>query len=330
MLQLACMHDLGITASLNLSCQDKELLIDTPQWRALLKAEIQNSRNRLDNMTKRQTRQCEYQAKQKEAKEYLRDKKGPSKFCGNTLSVQAPKELVQSMPVGILRITQGPTMITDEVITRIQRAILSVEIQGAEGEVALLILTIPEERANEGAALLLKAQHMCRWRTALQNPQRFLAVLRSLCLQRGHSNPTELTLQHIAQDTVDIMWEGQAGHQHAMTIGNAGSQHREEHSWWAQGPTCLEQLQEWKQWVQYCHTTGDIKAPTCITIANVLLSIKAEGGQRLVQLDMGTGNVLESTTDEPVKTEPRAQVETQHHEGEKQENKSQETWPFTE
>jgi hypothetical protein len=330
MLQLACMHDLGITSSLNLSWQDKELLIDKPQWRALLKAAIQNSRNRLDKMAQRQTRQCEYQAKQKEAKEYLRDKKGPSKFCGNTLSVQAPKERVQSMPVGILRITQGPTMITDEFTTRIQRAIPSVEIQRAEGEVALLILTIPEERADEGAALLLKAQHMWRWRTALQNPQHFLAVFRSLCLQRGQSNPTELTLRHIAQAAVDIMWEGQAGHHHAMTIGNAGSQHREERSWWAQGPTCLDQLQEWKQWVQYCHTTGDIKAPACITIVNGLLSIKVEGGQRLVQLDMGTGNVLESTTEEPVKTEPSAQVETLHHEGEKQGNKSQETWPFTE
>jgi hypothetical protein len=231
MLQLACTHDLGITAPLNLSWQDKELLIDTPQWRALLKAEIQNSRNRLDKMAQRQTRQCEYQAKQKEAREYLRDKKGPSKFCGNTLSVQAPKELVQSMPVGILRITQGPTMITDEFTTRIQRVIPSVEIQRAEGEVVLLILTIPEERADEGAALLLKAQHMWRWRTALPNPQHFLAVLRSLCLQRGQGNPTELTLRHIAQDVVDNMWEGQAGHQHAMTIGNAGSQHREERSW---------------------------------------------------------------------------------------------------
>jgi hypothetical protein len=86
------------------------------------------------------------------------------------------------MPVGILRITQGSTMFTDEFITEIQRAIQSVKIQRAEGEVALLILTIPEERADEGAALLLKAQHMWRWRSALQNPQRFLAVLRSHCL----------------------------------------------------------------------------------------------------------------------------------------------------
>ena len=43
-LQLTCMHDLGITSSLNLSLPDKESLIDTPQWQALLKAEIQSKR----------------------------------------------------------------------------------------------------------------------------------------------------------------------------------------------------------------------------------------------------------------------------------------------
>ncbi len=40
MLQLTCMHDLGITTSRNLSLQDQELLLDTPEWRALLQAEI--------------------------------------------------------------------------------------------------------------------------------------------------------------------------------------------------------------------------------------------------------------------------------------------------
>jgi ribosomal protein S18 len=65
---------------------------------ALLKAEIQNSRNRLDNMAQRQTRQCEYQAKQKEAKEYLRDKKGLSKFCSNTLSLQARRSWCKACP----------------------------------------------------------------------------------------------------------------------------------------------------------------------------------------------------------------------------------------
>ena len=34
MLQLTCMHDLGITTSRNLSLQDQELLLDTREWRA--------------------------------------------------------------------------------------------------------------------------------------------------------------------------------------------------------------------------------------------------------------------------------------------------------
>jgi hypothetical protein len=162
-LQLTCMHDLGITASLSLSLPDKELLIDTPQWRALLKAEIQNNKNKLDEMVKKQTRQCENQANRKEAREYLRDKKGPSKFCGNMQSSQAQKEFVQGMPVGILWINQGPTEATDELIKRIQREVPSAEVQRAEGEVAL-ILAVPEAKANEGAALMKKAQRLWRWR----------------------------------------------------------------------------------------------------------------------------------------------------------------------
>jgi hypothetical protein len=79
MLQLTCMHDLGITALPNLSLQDKELLTDTLQWKALLKAEIQSNKNQVDALAKKQTWQCEKQAKRKEAREYLRDKKGPCK-----------------------------------------------------------------------------------------------------------------------------------------------------------------------------------------------------------------------------------------------------------
>ena len=84
MLQLTCMHDLGITTSRNLSVQDQELLLGTSEWKTLLQAEIQSSKNQLDSMAKKQTRRCEHQAKRQEAQEYLRDKKGPSKFCGNT------------------------------------------------------------------------------------------------------------------------------------------------------------------------------------------------------------------------------------------------------
>jgi hypothetical protein len=52
MLQLTCMHDLGITASLNLSLQDKELLIDTPQWR-YWKVNSHHTENSSDRWTSR-------------------------------------------------------------------------------------------------------------------------------------------------------------------------------------------------------------------------------------------------------------------------------------
>jgi hypothetical protein len=101
------MHDLGITTSRNLSLQDQELLLDTREWRALLQAEIQSSKNQLDSMAKKQTRKCEHQAKRQEAREYLRDKKGPSKFCGNTHSSQMPNVL--GMPEGVMWIIQEDT-----------------------------------------------------------------------------------------------------------------------------------------------------------------------------------------------------------------------------
>jgi hypothetical protein len=324
------MHDVGITASLSLSLPDTELLIDTPHWRALIKAEIQNSKSKLDEMAKKQTRQCENQAKRKQAREYLRDKKDPSKFCGNMHSSQAPKELVQGMPVGILRINQGPTETTDELIKRIQEEVPSAEVQRAEDEVALLILAIPEAKASEGAALMMKAQQMWRWRTALRTPQRLMEVLRILCLQRSQSNPEESTLRQMAQDAVDILWEEQEGHRHAMTIGNAGGQHRGECSWWAQGPRCLEQIQEWKQWVQQCHVSSDSEVSECVTFADGILSVRVEGGQQLLKMAMDNGNFLETITDEPSKAEPRVQVEPPQHAEEKPEDRSQMACAFTE
>jgi hypothetical protein len=325
-LQLTCMHDLGITASLKLSFSDKESLIDTPQWQALIKAEIQGNKSKLDDMVKKRTLQCEHQAKRKEAREYLRDKKGPSKFCGNMQSSQVPKELVQSLPVGVLWISQGPLENTVELITKIQEEIPSAEIQRTEGEVALLLLTVQEERATEGAALMKRAQRLWQWRAALRTPQRFLTILRELCLQRGLSNPAEPILRQMATDVVKILWEGRKGHRHAMTIGNAGSQHRGEYSWWAQGPGCLDQIQEWQQWVQDCHSSSDCETSECITFVDGKLSVRVEGGLQLFSIAMHNGNLSETQLDESFRVEPKAQERPQHAQ-ETSEGKPRTAWP---
>ena len=75
--------------------------MDTPQWRALLRAEIQSGNNKLNKMAQRQMRRCEVKAKQQEAREYLLDKKGPSKFCGKIQSTVALEKLAHEMTRGI-------------------------------------------------------------------------------------------------------------------------------------------------------------------------------------------------------------------------------------
>ena len=205
-------------------------------------------------MAKKQARKCEHQAKGQEAQEYLRDKKGPSKFCGNTHSSQTPKELVLGMPVGVMWINQAPTETEEVMEKKIRGAVPSVKIQWSQAEVALLILATPEEQAQEVETKLAIAQRAWKWKSALRTPQRLLDMLRSLCLQGQQSSPTEPLMRQMAQEAVNVLWETQEGYQHDMTIGNGGSQHCEERSWWAQGPGCFERIGEWEHWIQQDHS----------------------------------------------------------------------------
>ncbi len=105
----------------------------------MLKAEIQGHQSKLDGMVKKQTSQWEHQAKRREAREYLRDKKGTSKFCGNMESSQAQKEMVLGMPVGMLWINQDPSEATKKLFVRIQEEVPLAEVQWErEREMSLL------------------------------------------------------------------------------------------------------------------------------------------------------------------------------------------------
>ena len=56
--------------------------------------------------------------------------------------------------------------------------------------------------------------------------------------------PDKGVLRQLLLEAVNILWEEQEGHRHAMTIGNVGSHHGGERSWWARGPKSLERIQE--------------------------------------------------------------------------------------
>ena len=202
LIQLACMYDLGLTTPLRLPLQDKEILVDTPLWRALLRAEIQNIKKKLDKIAKKQTRKCEIQAKQREAREYMRDKKGPSKFCGKMQSTMSRDQLVYDMPRGILLINQVETGSNNQILKKIRDAIPTAEIQrSTDTAVTILILTISEANIGDGDAWIARVQMAWKWKTALRTPQRFLEILRTpqrfleILLEKGeqsrelHSQP---------------------------------------------------------------------------------------------------------------------------------------------
>ena len=308
MLQLTCMHDLGITTSRNLSSQDQELLLDTSEWKALLQAEIQSSKNQLDSMAKKQTRRCEHQAKRHEAQEYLRDKKGPSKFCGNTHSSQTPKELVLDIPMGVLWINQDPTTTEEEMENKVREAAPSARIQWSRADVALLFLATSEERNQEFETKLATAQKAWKWKDAVREPQRLLSMLRSLCIQRQQSNPTEPLMRELAQEAVSILWEAQAGHQHDMTIGNGGSHHRAERSWWAQGPRSLEQIGEWERWIQQDHSLTIEKMLKGVTFEEGKICVRVDEAQSPFQICMQHGQVTGGDTGKPSQAQPLAHV----------------------
>ena len=185
------------------------------------------------------------------------------------------------------------------MIERIYEEVPSVQIHRAEGEVALLILAIPETQASEGSDLVRKAQQAWKWKKALRTPQHLVTVLRNLCLQKNLNNPEKLVLRQLAQEAVNILWEEQEGHPHAMTIGNAGSQHGGECSWWAQGPRCLERIQEWEQWLQKCHSLNIDEEFDCVTFADGMIFVEIKGEQRLIKIAMDNGDRVDTKITEP-------------------------------
>ena len=149
---------------------------------------------------------------------------------------------------------------------------------------SMLASTIPETQSSEGAALLRKAQQTWKWRTALRTPQHLATVLRNLCLQKKQNHPERTVLRQLSLEAVNILWEEQEGHRHAMTIGNAGSQHGGERSWWARGPRCLERMQEWEQWLQKSHTSNIDEGFDCVSFEDGMICVEIKGEQQKVKI----------------------------------------------
>ena len=169
-IQQMCMHEFGLTMLLKMSQQEKEAMVCMVRWKPLMTTEIQRCTSKIDNMVKRQTRQCEMQTKQQEARDYLRDKKGPSRVCGKVQSSMSPEQLNYSMPRGIVWMQKGVTKAGNDLVRSVRSAIPSAEIKRATAAVMSTFI-IPAENADKGDALIEKAQRAWRWSIALQKPK---------------------------------------------------------------------------------------------------------------------------------------------------------------
>jgi hypothetical protein len=156
-------------------------------------------------------------------------------------------------------------------------------------------------------------------------------VLRNLCLQKKQNNPERTVLRQLSLEAVNILWEEQEGHRHAMTIGNAGSQsqHGGELSWWARGPRCLERIQEWEQWLQKCHTSNIDEGFDCVSFADGMICVEIKGEQQKLKIDMDNGERVDTNTNESSRREPIAETEASRQGDESLDMKTQKLYPFS-
>jgi hypothetical protein len=113
-----------------------------------------------------------------------------------------------------------------------------------------------------------------------------------------------------------------------MTIGNEGSQHCGECSWWAQGPRCLQRIQEWERWMQKCHLSSIDEVGECVIFADGMICVKVEGAQRLLKIAMDNGSMVDTKINEPSRVEPIDQAESSRPDVEGSGNRIQKTHPF--
>jgi len=103
-------------------------------------------------------------------------------------------------------------------------------------------------------------------------------------------------VRELAQEAVSILWEAQEGYQHDMTIGNGGSHHREERSWWAQGPGCFERISEWERWIQQDHSSTIEGMLESVTSKNGKICVKVDDAQSSFQIRIQDGRMTSGDT----------------------------------
>ena len=142
-------------SQLRLTLLDRVTIARSDQWKTLLTAEIQECKNQLNRITMNQVRKCEWQASQQEAKAYLEEKRGPSKFMGKGQSTERPERLKLEAPRGILWAYNRCPATETGLLQKLRTRMPTASIQHSQGkEVAVITVSIkgPERENADGLA----------------------------------------------------------------------------------------------------------------------------------------------------------------------------------
>ena len=226
--QLACLHDLGLTQT-PMSPQQQAELVATPQWKSLLQAELRDCRNQINRITVKQIRECERRAKRKEAKEFLADKKGPSHFMGKGQSNVPLERLKLSVPTGILWIHNRSASLEDTLLKRIRTKLPTATVHQVSAiEVAMITISTKASTAEQANVVVSRARRMWKWQQAISSPEKYLELVRQLFLQLAEPATQQSKLGEVAAKAVEIMWDSAGHNDDIMHVGNRGVDHRGE------------------------------------------------------------------------------------------------------
>ena len=263
---LAFLHDLGLTQTPMLPQKQAEL-VATPQWKSLLQAELRDCRNQINRITMKQIREHERRARQKEAKEFLADKKGPSHFMGKGQSNVPLERLKLSAPTGILWIHNRSASVEDILLKRIRTKLPTATVHQVSAiEVAMLTISTKASTAEQADAVVSRAQRMWKWQQAISSPEKYLELVRQLFLQQAEPATQHSKLGEVAAKAVEILWDSAGHNDDIMRAGNRGVDHREERSWWSQGPESAKQIERWRECLQCCNDMSKYEDPAELTM----------------------------------------------------------------
>ena len=137
------------------------------------------------------------------------------------------------------------------------------------------------------------SQRTWRWQEAIREPTKLLEIMRNLVVRQAARQLKDVQIDAVLQEAVEIIWDSNdvSGNANFMELGNAGACHRQERSWWAQGPGCMQEAERWRQCIQTCHDEPQAQMPATAHITDSEIRLHLKDCRQLFCINIDTATV---------------------------------------